>query len=164
MPLTMSSRKDWTVDTEDSPIELIILGHRFEVAAIRGPKGGVWWALCDESGNRDGVDVSPLGSALPAGLTVNGEEYEFQPVPNSGDTPGFKPLQKTRQLRSETHLGSHRINIHCRITVKRNKLWHLWFQAQRVGGKGTAPPPSTTDPPTAQGLTITVHEVNPEQH
>ena len=152
------------MQNETDSIRFEILGHHFEASALHGAKGGVWWALCDEAGDRSGMEISPLGSGLPAVLTVNGEEYEFQPVPKRGSTTEFRPFKKTRQLRCETSFGSHRINIHCRLTSKRNKMWNLWFLATRVAGTGNSPEAAAPDPPRDGGLKITVREVNPEQN
>jgi hypothetical protein len=151
------------VDTEVDPIELIILGHRFEVSARRWPTGGVWWTLCDEGGDPGAMEIEPLGSVLPVGLTVNGEGHEFQPVPKKGDASAFKPFKKTRQLRAEASFAGHRINIHCRITVTRNKMWRLWFQARRVTRASSKPEPAAPDPAPGGGLIVTVHEMDPEK-
>jgi hypothetical protein len=166
------------VDTEVDPIELIIVGHRFEVSARRWSRGGVWWTLCDEEGNPGAMEIKPLGSVLPARLTVNGEDHELQPVPKKGDVSAFKPFNKTRQLRTEASFAGHRINIHCRITAKKNKMWRLWFQARRVTRAGSKPEPAAPDPAPAKkapakktppkktpgrGLIVTVHEMEPEE-
>ena len=157
---------------ETDPIRFKILGHRFEALAIHGTKGGVWWALCDDWGNSDGMEIGPLGLVLPAGLTVNEEEYEFQPVPIKGDIPGFKPFNKTRRLQAEASFAGHQINIHCRITAKKNNMWNLWFQARRVTRTSSKrvtrtsskPQLATPDPAPGGGLVITVHEVGPEKN
>jgi hypothetical protein len=149
---------------ETDPIRFEVLGHRFEASAFHGTRGRIWWALCDETGDSSGMEIGPLGSALPAGLTVNGEEYEFQPVPNKGDTPGFKPFNKTRRLQAEASFAGHRIRIHCRITAKKNKMWNLWFQARRVIRTGSKLKPADPGPARGSGLIITVHEVDPEKN
>jgi hypothetical protein len=107
------------------------------------------------------MEIEPLGSVLPVELTINGEGHEFQPVPKKGDASAFKPFNKTRQLRAEESFAGHRINIHFRITVTRNKMWRLWFQARRVTRTGSRPEPATPAP--AGGLIVTVHEMDPEK-
>ena len=146
---------------EDSPIELELLGHRFEAAAKRTSGGSLYWRFPNSAGSGDGADLDPLGESLPTVLTVDGRDYDFGPVPKKGrsalskEVGAFKPFDKARQVRVETHIGEHLLDIFSRLTVRSNGKWYFWFHAdppkpgqQRpVGPKPTPKRPSTTMSP-----------------
>ena len=146
---------------EDSPIEIELLGHRFETAAKRTSGGSLYWRFPDSAGSGEGAELDPLGESLPTVLTVDGRDYEFGPVPKKGrsslskEVVAFKPFNKARQVRVETHVGEHLLNIFSRVTVRRSGKWHFWFNADqprqtqhRAASTETAPKrPSTTMSP-----------------
>jgi len=91
-------------------------------------------------------------------LTVNGKDYEFEPVPKRGksslskEAVAFKPFNKARQVRVQTHVDEHLLDIFSRVTVRRSGKWHFWFQADQprpeqqraVSTEPTPKKPSTT--------------------
>jgi hypothetical protein len=81
-------------------------------------------------------------------LRVDDKEYDFGRVPRRGaarsDKPaGFKPYNKAREVRAKASFGEHQIEIHCRVTARKEGTWYLWFRATQVGSSGSRPPSAT---------------------
>jgi hypothetical protein len=71
-------------------------------------------------------------------LQVNNETYEFGRVPrrdakHSDKPAAFKSFKKAREVRAEASFGEHQIEIHCRVTARKEGKWYLWFRANQVG-------------------------------
>ena len=124
---------------EDDPIEITVLGRTFEAPATRTAKGSLFWNFPVEATLGGGVELDALGESLPTVLTVNGRDHKFGRGPKnsrssvSGQTTGFKPFTKAREVRTEAHIGSHLLEIHSRVTLRRNGKWYFWFRAERPG-------------------------------
>ena len=143
---------------EDSPIEIELLGHSFEATAKTTSGGSLYWRFPSNGGSGGGAELDPLGESLPTVLTVNGRDYEFERVPKKGrsslskEAVAFKPFDKARQVRVETHVGEHLLAIFSRVTVRLSGKWHFWFHADQpqptqkraVSTEPTPKRPSTT--------------------
>ena len=125
------------MNSEEGAIEITILGSTFEAPARRTAKGSLYWRFPSNGGSGGGAELDPLGESLPTVLTVNGRDYEFEPVPKRGrssmskEVVAFKPFDKARQVRVETHVGEHLLDIFSRVTVRRSGKWHFWFHADQ---------------------------------
>jgi hypothetical protein len=125
---------------EDDPIEITVLGRTFEAPATRTAKGSPFWnfPIAGALSGR-GVELDAPGESFPTVLTVNGRDHKFGRVPKnsgssvSGQTTRFKPFTKAREVRTETHIGSHLLEIHSRVTLRRNGKWYFWFRAEQAG-------------------------------
>jgi hypothetical protein len=123
---------------EDDPIEITVLGRTFEAPATRTAKGSLFWNFPIEATlGGSGVELAAPGGSLPTVLTVNGRDHKFGRVPKnsrssvSGQTTGFKPFTKAREVRTEAHIGSHLLEIHSRVTLRRNGKLYFWFRAEQ---------------------------------
>lgn len=119
---------------DDTLLVIEILGHTFESFAMKTKKGSLYWKFPEDGG----TEIEPLGESLPTVLTVNGSDYEFGPIPKRGTSStsegvvAFKSFEKAREVRIETHIDGHLLNIHCRVTVRRTGKWNFWFRARQV--------------------------------
>ena len=128
------------MSSDADAIEITVLTSTFEAPARRTAKGSLFWRFpSDEAHSGSGIELDALGESLPTVLTVNGKDYEFGRVPKkskssvSGSATAFKPFTKTREVRTEAHLGNHLLEIHSRVTLRRNGKWYFWFRAKQLG-------------------------------
>lgn len=148
MPLTASKERTQTVDAEVKPIEFKILGQRFEAPPRDIPDEPRSWKYPDNRESTAGAEIEPLAATLPEVLTVNEEEIKFGPVPQrktggSDQVTGTRPFKKTREVRVETTFDGYKIEVHCRVTVRRNGKWYLWLRAGPVHSSGSRSPSAT---------------------
>ena len=129
-------------DTE--PIEFETLGRSFVAPASTTSSGKLSWKFPTGEESASGIELDRWGDSLPAKLRVDDKEYDFGRVPRQGaarsDRPAaFKPFNKAREVRAKASFGEHQIEIHCRVTARKEDKWYLWFRANPIHGSAAKP-------------------------
>jgi len=117
--------------------------------------GKISWRFPANDQSSTGIDLEPWDDSLPAHLKVANTKYEFGPVPRRGaDSPDnqtkFKSFSKAREVRTKASFDERQIDLHCRITAKKDGNWYLWLRADPI--RGSAPKPLPGDQAVAQNM------------
>ena len=126
------------------PIGFEILGRSFVAPASTTPSGKLSWKFPTGEESTSGIELDRWSDSLPPKLRVDDKEYDFGRVPRRGaarsDKPaGFKPYNKAREVRAKASFGEHQIEIHCRVTARKEGKWYLWFRANPIRGSAAKP-------------------------
>ena len=129
---------------DTGPLEFEILGRIFVAPMKTTNNGKISWRFPDNDQSSAGIDLEPWDNSLPAHLKVANTKYEFGPVPRRGadrsdNQTKFKSFSKAREVRTKASFGERRIDIHCRITAKKDGNWYLWLRADPIRGSVAKP-------------------------
>jgi len=132
------------------PIGFEILGRSFVAPASTTPSGKLSWKFPTGEESTSGIELDRWSDSLPSKLRVDDKEYDFGRVPRRGaarsDKPaGFKPYNKAREVRAKASFGEHQIEIHCRVTARKEGKWYLWFRANPIRGSAVRPSSGNQD-------------------
>ena len=143
------------MSSDMDPLEFEILGRFFAAPATTTATGKLSWRFPSAEQSATGVELPRWSDSLPTELQVNNETYEFGRVPrrdakHSDKPAAFKSFKKAREVRAKASFGEHQIEIHCRITAKKEGKWYLWFHANPI--RGAAPRPTSDNQADIQQL------------
>lgn len=104
--------------------------REFEAIKKTGTNGRVFWRF--PGGDESGSEIEAWVSGLPSSLSCAGETFAFGRVPRrvkkSDGSVSYKPFEKAREVRGQIFLDGEEIDLHCRVTVrKNNKYWWIWL-------------------------------------
>ena len=132
------------MSSDTDPLEFEILGRFFAAPATTTATGKLSWRFPSAEQSATGVELPRWSDSLPTELQVNNETYEFGRVPrrdakHSDKPAAFKSFKKAREVRAKASFGEHQIEIHCRITAKKEGKWYLWFHANPIRSSAAKP-------------------------
>ncbi len=138
------------MSSDTDPLEFEILGRSFAAPATTTATGKLSWRFPSGEQSAAGVELPRWSDSLPTELQVNNETYEFGRVPrreakHSDKPAAFKSFKKAREVRAEASFGEHQIELHCRVTARKEGKWYLWFRANPIRGSAVRPSSGNQD-------------------
>jgi len=108
-------------------IEFELCGKQFIAIQKTTSNGKPMWRYPATDEN-ELKEIDPLADELPESISIAGELYQFGPVPKKGNNPtATKSLSKTREVRTSAVIEDMEVEIHTRVTKRKNGKWYFWL-------------------------------------